>query len=101
MGRKFRDMKTPEQQYAERQAGALAQVLYSQAHAADEQAQMHQMTADVYGREGRDYSDPTKARRAARDADMHRKRRDDLLAKARKQKQIADEAAKPKRRRWF
>jgi hypothetical protein len=93
MGRRFRDMQTPEQQYAARQAPALRQMAY----AAEQQAEAQQMTADVYGRQGRDYSDPVKAARAQREADRLRDRGRGLRATANR----AEADAKPKKRGWF
>ncbi|MGX9884049.1 hypothetical protein [Streptomyces sp. NPDC002276] len=95
MARRFKDMQTPEQQYAARQAPALRRM----AHAADQEAQKHQMTADVYGRPGRDYSDPGKARGAQREADRQRGRRDGLRATADRMEKTA--APKEKKRGWL
>lgn len=93
MGRRFKDMQTPEQQYAARQAPALRRM----AHQAEQQAEEHQMTADVYGRQGRDYSDPVKAGDAQREADRLRSRARDLRTTANR---AEAKAPKPKRR-WF
>lgn len=94
MARKFKDMQTEEQRYAARQAPALRQMAYQ----AEQQAEAHQMTADVYGRQGRDYSDPAKADRAQREADRLRGRGRGLRETANQ----AEAEAKPKsKRRWF
>jgi hypothetical protein len=96
MVRRFKDMPTEEQRYAARQAPAL----YRLAHAADQEAQRHQMGADVYGREGRDYSDPAKASAARREADRQRARRDGLVESARRSEAEVAQSAKRKRRWW-
>ncbi|MEV8595654.1 hypothetical protein [Streptomyces sp. NPDC052012] len=95
MGRRFKDMQTPEQQWAARQAPAVRRMAY----AADQESQKHQMTADVYGRQGRDYSDPAKARRAQREADRQRARRDSLLAAADRMER--EGRPKGRKRGWF
>ncbi|MFJ8060819.1 hypothetical protein [Streptomyces sp. NPDC096142] len=93
MARRFKDMQTPEQQYAARQAPALRRM----AHAAEQEAERQQMTADVYGRRGRDYADPAKASRAQREADRQRERGRGLRDTANQ----AEQATAPaKRRRW-
>ncbi|MFJ6085377.1 hypothetical protein ACIQI8_28665 [Streptomyces sp. NPDC092369] len=56
------------------------------------------MTADVYGRQGRDYSDPAKATRAQREANRQRDRRDSLRAMADRAEQAV---TPPKKRGWF
>ncbi|WP_369234733.1 hypothetical protein AB5J56_23445 [Streptomyces sp. R21] len=93
MGRKFKDMQTPEQQYAARQAPALRRMAYS----AEQEAERQQMTADVYGRRGRSYSDPVKAGRAQQEADRLRERGRGLRATANR----AEAEVKPKKRGWF
>lgn len=90
---KFKDMKTPEQQYAARQAPALRQM----AHNAEQEAERQQMTADVYGRQGRDYTDPDKATGAQREADRLRDRAEGLRATANR----AEADTTPKKRGWF
>lgn len=92
MARKFKDMQTEEQRYAAAQAPALRRMAYQ----AEQRAEEQQMTADVYGRQGRDYSDPAKAARAQHETDRQRGR-------ARGLRQTANQAeAKPKPRRgWF
>jgi len=92
--RTFSDMQTEEQRYAARQAPALRRMAYS----AEQQAEQQQMTADVYSRQGRDYTDPAKAERARREADRQRGRARGLRATANQAE--ADVAPKPKRR-WF
>ncbi|MDX3112543.1 hypothetical protein [Streptomyces scabiei] len=94
MSRQFKDMRTPEQGWAAQQAPRLRQM----AHAADQEAQRQQMTADVYGRRGRDYSDPATAGRAQREADRQRDRRDALRAAADRAEQAVTQ---PKKRGWF
>ncbi|MET8982050.1 hypothetical protein ABZX85_41305 [Streptomyces sp. NPDC004539] len=94
MGRRFKDMRTPEQQWAAQQAPRLRQM----AHEADREAQRQQMTADVYGRQGRDYSDPARAAGAQREADRQRGRRDGLRATADRAEQAA---TPPKKRGWL
>jgi hypothetical protein len=101
MARKFKDMQTPEQQYAARQAGATARMLQQHAYSADQEAQKQQMTADVYGRPGTDYEDTGKARQASEKAAKLRTRRDRLAAQAREQQATANGASRSKRRRWF
>ncbi|WP_406418371.1 hypothetical protein [Streptomyces sp. NBC_01614] len=93
MGRRFKDMQTPEQQYAVQQAPALRRM----AHNAEQESERQQMTADVYGRQGRDYSDPRKADAAQREADRLRGRAKGLRATANR----AEAEAKPKKRGWF
>lgn len=94
MGRKFKDMQTPEQQYAARQAPALRRMAYQ----AEQQAEGHQMTADVYGRRGRDYSDPRKADAAQREADRLRNRGKGLRDAANR---AEADAAPKKKRGWL
>jgi len=94
MGRRFKDMVTEEQRYAASQAPALRRMAYQ----AEQQAEKQQMTADVYGGPGRDYSDPKKAERARREADRQRGRARGLRETARQ----AEAEVKPKpKRRWF
>ncbi|MEV6999305.1 hypothetical protein AB0N62_16670 [Streptomyces sp. NPDC093982] len=93
MGRRFKDMQTPEQQYAARQAPALRRMAYS----AEQEAERQQMTADVYGRRGRDYSDQAKADRAQREADRLRGKGRSLRATA----NHAEAEVAPKKRGWF
>ena len=92
--RKFSDMQTPEQQYAAQQAPALRRMAYQ----AEQRAEEQQMTADVYGRQDRDYTDPAKAGRAQREANRQRDR-------ARGLRQTANQAeaqAEPKKKRgWW
>ncbi|MCM1943160.1 hypothetical protein NC239_33655 [Streptomyces sp. G3] len=85
-------MQTPEQQWAAKQAPQLRQL----AHNAEQEADRQQMTADVYGRQGRDYSNPAKADRAQREANRLRDRAAALRT-------TADQAnAKPpKKRGWL
>jgi phage protein D len=94
MGRRFKDMPTAEEQYAARQAPALRRMAY----AAEQEAERQQMTADVYGRRGRDYTDPAKANRAQREADRLRDRSRGL-------RETADQAEQtvtpPKKRGWL
>ncbi|MFG2352610.1 hypothetical protein [Streptomyces sp. NPDC048521] len=87
-------MATPEQQWASRQAPALRQMAYE----AEQKAEAHQMTADVYGRRGRDYSDPKKASQAQREADRLQERARGLRTTAAR---AEAEVALPKKRRWF
>lgn len=93
MARKFKNMQTPEQQYAARQAPALRRMAYN----AEQEAERQQMTADVYGRPGRDYTDPQKATRAQQEADRLRDRAKGLRGTANR----AEAAPKPKKRGWF
>ena len=94
MARKFKDMSTEEQRYAASQAPALRRM----AHAAEQQAEKKQMTADVYGGPGRDYRDPKKAADARREAERLRQRAGGLRETARN----AEAEVKPKpKRRWF
>ncbi|MWA08787.1 hypothetical protein [Streptomyces sp. BA2] len=99
MGRKFKDMETPEQRYLAATAEVRVGQLGKAAHAADQEAQRQQMTADIYGREGKDYTDRPKAERAAREARKHRERADRLYGEARKVEAAAN--PKPQKRRWF
>jgi hypothetical protein len=99
MGRRFRDMETPEQRYLAATAGVRVNQLAKQARAADEEAQRQQMTADIYGRHGRDYSDRPKAEKAAEEARTQRGRRDRAVDEI-KRLQEADAPA-PKKRGWF
>jgi len=92
MARRFKDMQTEEQRYAARQAPALRRMAYE----AEQRSEEQQMTADVYGRQGRDYSDPAKAAQAQREADRQRARARGLRATANR----AEVKPKPKRR-WF
>ncbi|MEV7001135.1 hypothetical protein AB0N62_26065 [Streptomyces sp. NPDC093982] len=94
MARKFKDMQTPEQQYAARQAPALRRMAYN----AEQEAERQQMTADVYGRQGNDYSDLSKAAGAQREADRLRGQAKGLRQTA---KRAEAEAAPKKKRGWF
>ncbi|KMS73625.1 hypothetical protein ACM01_17965 [Streptomyces viridochromogenes] len=94
MGRRFKDMQTPEQRWAAQQAPRLRGMAYM----AEQESERQQMTADVYGRQGRDYSDPAKAARAQREADRLRSRGKALRDTASR----AEAEVTPKRRRgWF
>jgi hypothetical protein len=99
MGRRFRDMETPEQRYLAATAGVRVNQLAKQARAADEEAQRQQMTADIYGRHGRDYSDRPKAEAAASEARKQRGRRDRAVDEIERLR--AASAPKPKKRGWF
>lgn len=92
--RKFSDVPTEQQRYAARQAPALRRM----AHAAEQRAEEQQMTADVYRRQGRGYSDPAKAARAQCEADRQRGRARDLRETARRAE--AEVKPKPKRGWW-
>jgi hypothetical protein len=92
--RRFKDMPTPEQQYAASQAPALRRMAYD----AEQEAERQQMTADVYGRQGRDYSDPVTATRAQREADRLHSRARELRATANR---AEAEVAPPKKRGWL
>ncbi|PAZ15649.1 hypothetical protein CLM62_12700 [Streptomyces sp. SA15] len=94
MARRFKDMQTEEQRYAARQAPALRHMAYQ----AEQESERQQMTADVYGRQGRDYSDPAKASRAQREADRLRDRGKGLRETANR---AEAEATPKKKRRWF
>lgn len=98
MARKFKDMQTEEQRYMAATTGVRVNQLAKQAKAADEESQRQQMTADIYGRHGQDYSDRPKAERAAREAKKLRGRRDQAVDEIKR----LQEAANPKpKRRWF
>ncbi|WP_217207719.1 hypothetical protein [Streptomyces sp. AC550_RSS872] len=86
-------MQTPEQQWAAQQAPRLRGMAYQ----AEQESERQQMTADVYGRRGRDYSDPVKADRAQREADRLRSRGKALRDTASR----AETEVKPKKRGWF
>ncbi|MEU5214724.1 hypothetical protein AB0G79_00795 [Streptomyces sp. NPDC020807] len=94
MARRFRDMPTPEQLYAARQAPRLRAMAY----AAEQEAERQQMTADVYGRRGRDYSDPVRAARAQREAERLRDRGKGLRSTANR---AEAEVPPQKKRGWF
>jgi len=99
MGRRFKDMQTEEQRFAASTAGVRVRQLQKAADAADQEAQRQQMTADIYGRDGRDYTDRPKAERAAREARKHGDRAGRLFDEA---KRVAEAAApKPRKRGWF
>lgn len=57
--------QTPEEAYQARDRQQRASELRRRAYAADQEAQRWQMSADVYGRPDRDYSDPTTAHDAS------------------------------------
>jgi hypothetical protein len=99
MGRRFKDMETPEQKYLAATASVRVNQLAKQAKAADEEAQRQQMTADVYGRDGKDYTDRPKAERAAREARKQRGRRDRAADEIKRVQ--AEAAPKPKKRGWW
>jgi hypothetical protein len=94
MARRFRDMQTEERRYEARQAPALRRMAYE----AEQRSEEQQMTADVYGRQGRDYSDPAKAARAQREAERQRGRARGLRETANRAE--ADAKPKPKRGWW-
>ena len=98
MGRKFRDMETPEARYQREQAAGVVRQAERAAYEHDQEAQRQQMTIDVYGRPNTDYTNPEKVRQARRERDRQEKNRDCALAAARE----AAAAAEPpsKRRRW-
>src|SRR5882762_4238653 len=101
MGWFSRDLpENPEQAYFRENAGRLAHVADQRAHKADQEAQKHQMGADVYGREGRDYSDPAKARRLAAERDRALDRRDNARAEAKQLRNAAKPTAKKKSSWW-
>ncbi|MFJ9101331.1 hypothetical protein ACIRJM_23020 [Streptomyces sp. NPDC102405] len=92
-------MQTEEQRYLAATAQVRVNQLAKQAQAADEEAQRQQMTADIYGRHGVDYSDRPKAERAAREARKQRDRRDRNVDEITR---IQDAAVPPKKKRgWF
>lgn len=101
MARRFRDMESPEAAYARRQASALAERSHAAAAKHDDQAERLQMTVDVYGRQGKDYSDPKKAA----DASKKGRRHQDLAARHRADAARHEAAAKapaPKKKRgWW
>ncbi|MFE2710579.1 hypothetical protein ACFXKI_00960 [Streptomyces mirabilis] len=92
-------METPEQKYLAATAGVRVNQLAKQARAADEEAQRQQMTADIYGRHGKDYTDRPKAERAAREAKKQRGRRDQAVEEIERVQAAA--APKPKKRGWW
>lgn len=92
-------METPEQAYARRQAGSAAQRSRQAAGKHDDEANRWQMDIDVYGREGRDYSDPDKAAEGVRNRDWHRGQAARHTADAERHEAIARPPA-PKKRRW-
>jgi hypothetical protein len=95
MARRFKDMQTEEQRYAARQAPALRRMAYE----AEQKAEQQQMTADVYGRQGRDYSDPVKAGEAQDEANRQRGRARGLRETANRAEAAAK--PKPKKRGWW
>jgi hypothetical protein len=99
MARKFKDMQTPEQRYLAATAGVRVNQLAKQARAADEESQRQQMTADIYGRDGKDYTDRPKAERAAREAKKQRRRRDQAVEEIERVQAAA--APKPRKRGWW
>lgn len=99
MGRRFKDMETPEQKYLAATTGVRVNQLAKQARAADEEAQRQQMTADIYGRHGKDYTDRPKAERAAREARNLRGRRDRAVEEIERLQAAAK--PKPKKRGWW
>jgi hypothetical protein len=99
MARKFKDMQTPEQKYLAATATVRASQLAKQAQTANEEAQRQQMTADIYGRHGQDYTDRPKAERAAKEARKQRGRRDRAVEEIERLHAAAQ--PKPKKRGWF
>lgn len=99
MGRRVKDMQTPEQAYFAATAGVRVNQLAKQAQALDEESQRQQMTADIYGRDGRDYTDRPKAERAAREARKLRERSGRLYDEAEQVRSAS--APAPKKRGWF
>jgi hypothetical protein len=92
-------METPEQQYARRQASAAGQRSRQAAGKHDDEANRWQMTVDVYGREGKDYSDPEKAAEGVRQRDWHRSQAARHTADAERHEAIA-RVPPPGKRRW-
>lgn len=94
------DHETQEQQYVRQSAERQAQIARKQANEAHSEAKRYQMDVDIYGREGKWYSDPVKAREAAATRDRYLERRGRHDEAATRQEQIASPPA-PKKRGWF
>lgn len=98
MARKFKNMQTPEQQYAARQAPAQADALRQQARSAEEEAGDLTAPRRCEGQRGR--VTPEFGPHSSRD----QARVDQLTSRARDLRRAADAAEKPKpkpKRRWF
>lgn len=100
VGRKFRDMESPEAEYVRRQAGAAAQRAREAAGKHHDEAERQQMVVDVYGREGKDYSDPEKAADASKKGRRHQDLAARHLAEAARHEAIAT-PPKPKKKGWW
>lgn len=99
VSRRFRDMETPEQQYARRQAVPLAQRSRQAAgkHAAD--AVDYDNRAVIYGREGKPYADHASSAEAARKSAWHSAQAARHMADAERHEATAKPPA-PKKRWW-
>lgn len=97
MSRRFRDMETPEQQYARQQAGSAAQRSREAAGKHDAAAVDMGNQAAIYGRHGKDYADPVRAAAAARKGNWHAEQAARHDADAARHEAIAKQP-EPKRR---
>lgn len=86
---------TPEEQYARQMAPARAEAARDAWHAHDGEARRAQMSADVYGRPDRWYSDTEKAAKAARTRDHHAKVAAGHQAEYERQQALAPEPERP------
>ncbi|WP_329131592.1 hypothetical protein OG552_10615 [Streptomyces sp. NBC_01476] len=100
MSRRARDMETPEQQYARRQAGAAAQRSREAAAKAYDQAQRDDNAVWAIGREGRRGYDPDAAAQYAASRDQNYDRAARYQAEAERHDAIAS-APQPKKRGWW
>lgn len=100
MGRKFRDMESPEAEYVRRQAAASAQ--RAREVAAEHQAQGVQDDNAVWaiGREGRRGYDPEAAAAHAASRDQHFDRANQHAAEAARHEALAT-PPKPKKKGWW
>lgn len=94
---RFRDMESPEAAYVRQQNAAAAERSRQAAGKEDSAANHWQMTADVYGREGKDYSAPAVAADAARKVERHLNRRDQHLAAATRHEALAKQPEQSKK----
>lgn len=86
---------TPEEQYARRMAPARAEAARDAWHAHAGEAERAQMGVDVYGREGRWYSDPERAAADARTRDHHAKVAAGHRAEYERQERLLPEPQQP------
>lgn len=100
MGRKFRDMESPEAEYVRRQASALAERSREAAAKEEDQAVRDDNAVWAIGREGRRGYDPKAAAAHAASRDQHLDRAARRRAEAERH-EAAAKSAPAKKRGWW